>query len=193
MAVALLFTGETLLSAEDKPEKDKGYVTGSFESNTNLYIDDAVSGAKAPDGHFGSNNYLKADYYNSRFSAGIQMEAYAPVLLGYRPEFKGVALTNYYVGWTDEDFSITAGTFYEQFGSGLLFRSWEDRALGMNNALTGARFTYSYNDIVAVKALWGMPRFGMKFSGTQVKGADVSFLCPALQDGMTCISQSRDP
>lgn len=175
MAVALLFTGETLLSAEDKSEEDKGYVTGSFESNTNLYIDDAVSGAKAPDGHFGSNNYLKVDYYNSRFSAGVQMEAYAPVLLGYRPEFKGVALTNYYVGWTDEDFSITAGTFYEQFGSGLLFRSWEDRALGMNNALTGARVTYNYNDIVAVKALWGMPRFGMKFSGTQVKGADVSF------------------
>ena len=77
--------------------------------------------------------------------------------------------------WADDDFSVTAGSFYEQFGSGLLFRSWEDRALGLNNAIMGARVTYSYKDIVAVKALWGMPRFGMKFSQTQVKGADASF------------------
>ena len=87
MAASLLFAGETMLFAEDKPKDDKGYVTGSFESNTNLYVDDDRTGAKAPDGHFGSNNYLKLDYYNNRFSAGVQMEAYAPVLLGYRPEF----------------------------------------------------------------------------------------------------------
>lgn len=172
--VSLLFAGEMLLFAEGHSERNKGYLTGGFESNTNYYHDDPRSGAKAPDGHFGSNNYLKLDYYNSKFTAGIQMEAYSPALLGYISGLKGVALTNYYVGWTDDDFSITAGTFYDQFGSGLLFRSWEDRALGMNNALTGARVTYNFRDIVSLKALWGMPRYGMKFSGTQVRGADVS-------------------
>ena len=177
MAVTLLLAGETLLSADEGSfsERHKGYVTGGFESNTNYYTDDSRTSATVPDGKFGSNNYLKLDYYNNRFSAGVQMEAYAPVLLGYSSDLKGVALTNYYVNWTDDDFSLTAGTFYDQFGSGLLFRSWEDRALGLNNALTGARLTYSFRDIVAVKALWGMPRYGMKFSGTQVKGADVSF------------------
>lgn len=173
-AVTLLFMGEPLLFAGAKTDEAKGYVTGSFESNTNIYHKDVRTGATVPDGNAGSNNYLKLDYYNSRFSAGVQMEAYAPVLLGYTSDLKGVALTNYYVGWTDEDFSLTAGTFYDQFGSGLLFRSWEDRALGLNNALTGARVTWSFKDILSVKALWGMPRFGMKFSGTQVKGADLS-------------------
>lgn len=159
--------------AEDKKEKS-GYLTGSFETNTNLYHNDLKTSATVPEGNFGSNNYLKLDYYNNRFTAGIQMEAYAPALVGYSSELKGVALTNYSVGWTDESFSVTAGTFYDQFGSGLLFRSWEDRAIGLNNALTGARVTYSYKDAVSLKALWGMPRFGMKFSGTQVKGADLS-------------------
>ena len=175
LAVSLLFTGEISLLAEGHSERDKGYVTGGFESNTNYYHDDSASGAKAPDGHFGSNNYLKLDYYNSKFTAGIQMESYSPALIGYISNLKGVALTNYYVGWNDDDFSLTAGTFYDQFGSGLLFRSWEDRALGMNNALTGARVTYNFRDIVAVKALWGMPRYGMKYSDTQVRGADMSF------------------
>ena len=176
-AVSLLFAGETLLSAETDKSKDssKGYVTGSLESNTNYYVEDAKTKATVPDGNFGSNNYLKVDYYNDKFSAGIQMEAYAPVLLGFSADLKGAALTNYYLNWTDEDFAVTVGTLYDQFGSGLLFRAWEDRALGLNNALTGARVTYNYKDIVAVKALWGMPRYGMKFSSTQVKGADLSF------------------
>ena len=177
LAVSLLLAGETLLSADNDKSKDssKGYVTGSLESNTNCYVEDSKTKATVPDGNFGSNNSLKVDYYNDKFSAGIQMEAYAPVLLGFSADLKGAALTNYYLNWTDEDFAVTVGTLYDQFGSGLLFRAWEDRALGLNNALTGARLAYNFKDIVAVKALWGMPRYGMKFSATQVKGADLSF------------------
>ena len=160
----------------------QGYITGGFETGTNYYVQDSKTAATVPDGHFGSNNYLKLDYYNSKFTAGLQMEAYGPALVGYSSELKGVNLTNYYVNWKDESFSITAGTFYDQFGSGLLFRSWEDRAIGLNNAIMGARVSYYYNDIVNLKAIWGMPRFGMKFSDTQVKGADLSFVLSNLVD-----------
>ena len=177
ITMAALFAGTDLSAEESDYGKDRssGYLTGSFETSTSLYNEDDKTSAVVPDGHFGSNNYLKLDYYKGNFSAGVQMEAYSPVLVGYPSDLKGAALTNYFARWNDDRFSITAGTFYEQFGSGLLFRSWEDRALGLNNAIMGARVTYSYKDIVAVKALWGMPRFGMKFSQTQVKGADASF------------------
>ena len=169
--------------AEETPSgNSEGYVTGSFETNTNGYVKDDRTTATVPDGNFGSNNYLKLDYYNSRFTAGIQIEGYVPALVGYSSDLNGMNLTNYYVSWKDEDFSITAGTVYDQFGSGLLFRSWEDRAIGLNNAVTGARLTYSYNDILNVKAIWGMPRFGMKHSQTQVKGADMSFVISNLFD-----------
>ena len=171
--------------------QDKGYLSGSFETNSNLYQDDLKTGAIAPEGSFGSNNYLKLDYHTGKFTAGIQIEGYFPSAVGYPDELSGVNLSNLYAQWQDEDFSITAGTFYDQFGSGLLFRSWEDRALGLNNAIMGARFTYSYKDIVSFKALWGMPRFGMGIftpnvveeamaaqinTETQVRGADLSFV-----------------
>ena len=165
----------SVYAASDK-EDAKGYLTGSFESTSNYYLQDLKTKATVPDGNFGSNNYMKLDYYNDRFSAGVQMEAYSPVLVGYPTDLKGMNLTNFYGNWRDDAFSVTAGTFYEPFGSGLLFRSWEDRALGLNNAVMGARVTYSYDDILNVKALWGMPRFGMKFSDTQVRGADLSIV-----------------
>ena len=166
--------------------QDKGYLTGSYEGNSHFYVSDpnnlsleggiggfdvenALNGEK-----FASNNYLKLDYYRNNFSAGIQMEAYAPVLYGYPTDLQGYALSNLYVNWKDEDFQITAGTFYDQLGSGLLFRSWEDRALGINNAIMGARFAYNWDNKVAVKTFWGMPRIGMEFSDTQVRGADLS-------------------
>ncbi len=169
--------------------QEQGYLTGSFETNDHYYFDDEKTGAIAGDDRFGSNNYLKLDYYKGKFSAGIQMEGYMPSTVGYPVELSGVNLSNVYAMWRDDNFSITAGTFYDQFGSGLLFRSWEDRALGLNNAVMGARFTWNYKDIVAFKALWGLPRFGMGVftdntkqpktltnTETQVRGADLSFV-----------------
>ena len=176
-AVAAAFVLSATAFAENREQNDRqnGYVTGSFETNTNVYQNDQKTLATVPEGYFGSNNYLKVDYYNQKFSAGVQLEAYAPALVGYPGHLEKAALTNYYVAWTDDDFSVTAGTFYDQFGSGLLFRSWEDRSLGFNNSIMGARVAYQYKDIVSAKALWGMPRFGMTFSETQVRGADASF------------------
>jgi len=168
--------------------QDKAYITGSLEGNEYVYQDDAKTGAIAGDDRFGSNNYLKVDYYNGKFSAGMQLEGYLPGAKGFPLELSGINLSNIYATWRDEDFSATAGTFYEQFGSGLLFRSWEERALGLNNAVMGVRFAYNYKDIVAFKAIWGLPRFGMGvFTNnvnkeltltnreTQVRGADLSF------------------
>ena len=167
--------------------QNNGYVTGSFESNDHYYVEDKVTDSFVRDDAFGLNNYLKLDYYNGNFSAGMQVEGYLPATVGYPRELSGVNLSNLYATWRDESFSVTAGTFYDQFGSGLLFRSWEDRALGLNNAVMGARFTYNYGDILSFKAMWGMPRLGMGLftnnttreitstnTSTQVRGADLS-------------------
>ena len=170
LALATLIAGTA--AAQDT---QKGYLAGSFETNTIYYRDDDKTGAIAPNDHFGSNNYLKLDYYRGKLAVGVQMEGYLPVLQSFPTELTGTKLTNYYVTWQDDAFSVTAGTFYDQFGSGLLFRSWEDRMLGLNNALMGARFVYNYKNIVFFKAIWGMPRMGMEFSETQVRGADLSF------------------
>ena len=168
-------------AAENGEEKQKkGRLTGSFETNSIYYVEDGRTTAVVPEDRFGSNNYLKLDYYHGRFAAGVQAEGYLPVLQGYPTNLTKAGLSNFYASWVDKSFSVTAGTFYDQFGSGLLFRSYEDRTLGMNSALLGARVTYNYKDILALKAIWGMPRLGMEFSNTQARGADISFAISSL-------------
>lgn len=184
----LILASSLLFCVFSVSAQDNGYLTGSLETNNYYYVNDEATGAMAGDDRFGSNNYLKLDYYDGKFSAGIQMEGYLPGSVGYPSELDGIDLSNIYATWKDEDFSVTAGTFYDQFGSGLLFRSWEERALGLNNAVMGARFTYNFKDVLAFKAMWGLPRFGMGvFTNntskattltnleTQVRGADLSF------------------
>lgn len=140
LSLALLVSAAT---AREKDEERKGRLTGSFETNSIYYVEDGKTAAVVPEDRFGSNNYLKLDYYHGRFSAGVQAEGYLPVLQGYPTNLTKAGLSNFYASWVDKDFSVTAGTFYDQFGSGLLFRSYQDRTLGMNSALLGARVTYS--------------------------------------------------
>ena len=182
------------LSAQDK---DWGHVSASLESTNHVYSTDKVNDfnpsnlVQMKDGNvMATNNYLKVDYYKGNFSAGTQMEGYFPSIVGYPIPVNSLSLSNLYLGWRNESLSVTAGTFYEQLGSGLLFRSWEDRTLGLNNALLGARVTYDFGENVAVRAFFGIPRlgklpdseaskagdkfFGLGLSGVNVAAADVS-------------------
>lgn len=177
------------LSVSGEERKTQGYLTGSLESNNHIYVEDAATGFTSDfndylrEGDlFATNDYLKLDYYKGRLSAGMQLEGYFPSLVGYPSVLKKMALSNLYVSWKDDSYSVTAGTFYDQFGSGLLFRSWEDRTLGLNNALVGARASYDFGDLAAVKAFWGIPRlgtgvgddgfFGFGLTKTWLAGAD---------------------
>ena len=166
--IAVMLCLSSLLSAEQK--KDWGRVSASLESTNHVYVDDAVNGfypvagiepnLKYLKNRYATNNYLKVDYYKGRISTGLQLEGYFPTTVGYPLPTSNLSLSNLYVSWTDDSYSVHAGTFYEQLGSGLLFRSWEDRALGINNAVVGARATYKYNNLFSIKVFGGMPRMG---------------------------------
>ena len=148
-----------------------GRVSASLESLNHFYVDDAGNNfyptagidqnLKYLEGSiYASNNFLKVDYYKGRISAGLQLEGYFPTTVGSPISTSKLTISNLYVNWTDDAYSVHAGTFYEQLGSGLLFRSWEDRALGLNNAIIGARATYRYKDYFNVRVFGGLPRMG---------------------------------
>ena len=60
-------------------------------------------------------------------------------LLGYDADFGGYGLSHLHVGATFNWGKITVGDVYGQFGSGMVLRLYEDRALGVDNALRGGK------------------------------------------------------
>ena len=125
---------------DSKKEKTKGRLFGGFESNSQWYLNDVERGINHPDNPIRSTNYLLVNYNYGKWTAGIQAESYDPQpLLNFNPKYIKTNLGTYYLNYKTEKIDITAGYFYEQFGSGLLLRSWEDRSLGINNAIRGGK------------------------------------------------------
>ncbi len=155
--------------------QDIGNFSGGFESNSQWLQDDEGLGYTAPEDSFRSNNYFLLNYNYGKFSAGVQYESYLPQpLLGYSPVLDGNGIATYFLNFKHESLDITAGYFYEQFGSGLILRSWEDRQLGINNAIKGARIKFSPTDFIAITGLYGEQRVGFETSEGVIQGIDAN-------------------
>jgi hypothetical protein len=78
-------------------------------------------------------------YTQGNFKAGMRLESYLPRIQGYPDYFSGTGIGMRYIGYANDFIDVTVGSFYEQFGSGLVLRAYEDRALGYDNMLDGFR------------------------------------------------------
>ena len=165
-------TSISLFSQSDtKVEKIKGRLFGGFESNSQWYLNDVNREIEHPDKPVRSNNYLLVNYNYGKWTAGIQAESYAPkALLNYNPKYENTNIGTFYLNYKSDKLDVTAGHFYEQFGSGLLLRSWEDRALGINNAIRGGKITYRPNQNLMFTGLYGKHRTGFEVSKGTIYG-----------------------
>lgn len=154
-------------------ELNLGNITGSLESNSQWYQDDEDLGFEAGEQRFRSNNYFKLDYTQGKISAGVQYEAYLPTsLLGYSDQLEGNGIATYYARYKNEKLDVTAGNFYDQFGSGLIYRSWEDRQIGIDNSLRGVRVGYTPNNHTTIKGIIGKQRRGFDLTEGTIHGID---------------------
>ena len=79
-------------------------------------------------------------------------------LLGYDADFGGYGLSHLHVGATFNWGKITVGDVYGQFGSGMVLRLYEDRALGVDNALRGGKIEVTPYRGIYLTALGGKQR-----------------------------------
>ena len=156
--------------------QDTGYFFGGFESNSQWLLNDEGLNFDAPKDQLRSNNYFRLDYNLGKFTAGVQYESYLPsALLGYSPKFDGNNdIGTYYLNFKHETIDITAGYFYQQFGNGLILRSWEDRQLGINNALKGIRVVFTPTNYLDLTGIYGKTRNGFDVSEGITQGIDAN-------------------
>ncbi len=105
------------------------------------------------------NGYGDVRFSIWRFNAGIRYEAYLPPLAGYDPQYQGQGIPFWFAEYGDEKLQVTAGHFYEQFGMGMILRSYEQWDLGYDNSINGFRVKYSPVSGLSFKALIGVQRF----------------------------------
>jgi len=135
-----------------------GNITGQVQFDAQYYREDSLIGAQKISEQILSQGFMALFYTYNNLEVGIRYEAYQNPLLGIDPLFRGQGVPYRYAKYKNDFIEVTAGNFYEQFGSGLIFRSYEERALGIDNVMEGLRAKITPTDGLAITALVGKQR-----------------------------------
>ena len=166
-------------------EQEDIHLSGSIQSDMLLSTQDAKDGT-VQNHDFMTNTYADVLLQSKYVDAGTRMEYMEQPLPGFENDFKGWGVPHFWVKGKLNKAELTAGTFYEQFGSGFILRSYEERSLGIDNSLLGARLVLKPLNGVTVKMLSGKQRHYWKWDGGLVSGTDVEL---SLDEWMPGLSQ----
>ena len=136
-----------------------GTVRGNFQTILQTYNKDTLIGASDVAEKLLLNSYANILYSNNNFNAGIRYEGYFNTLQGYDAKNDGFGFSYRFAQYNTDFFDITVGNFYEQFGNGLVFRSYEDKYIGYDNAMDGLRVKINPAEGLYFTGIIGRQRF----------------------------------
>ncbi|MCK9220356.1 MAG: DUF6029 family protein [Bacteroidales bacterium] len=138
------------------------------------------------------NGFTEVNYSLGNFTAGLRFEAYLPALTGYDVQNNGVGVPYFYANYKNDFIDITAGNFYEQFGNGMMLRTYQEWTLGYDNSIRGLRVKVMPYKGITLKGVYGVQRYYWEpykdYNRGIVKGFDADFY---LNDMFTSLSDAK--
>lgn len=151
---------------------EAGSIHGNVQMDAQYYRPDSLIGAPKVPELLLSNAFTNVNYNRGKFSAGIRYEAYNNVMQGFDQRYKGQGITNRFVRYQENILDVTAGNIYEQFGSGLIFRTYYEPGLLYDNSLDGIRAITTPYKGITLKGLIGRQRSFFSLGPGVVRGVD---------------------
>ncbi len=167
LAVALLACTEA--HAQD----NKIQFSGSIQSDVLLPEEDEKIGTEDYSEWGLTNTFVELNATSKYVDAGARLEYLEHPLPGFEKDYAGWGVPYFYVKGKYKNAELTLGNFYEQFGSGFILRTYEERSLGIDNSLRGGRLVFKPFNGVTVKALGGQQRRYWDYNDSWVMGGDV--------------------
>ena len=184
LASLLLLASCILQLATASAQNQDITLSGSIQSDMLIPQSDKEIGAEKT-GDFLTNTYADLLLQSRYVDAGVRLEYMEHPLPGFENDFKGWGVPNFWVKGKLGKVELTAGTFYEQFGSGFILRTYEERSLGIDNSLLGARMVVKPVEGLTLKALSGKQRRYWNWNKSLISGVDAEInldeFIPAMQ------------
>ncbi len=188
IALSSAFLMVCSINAQEE-ERDLGQIKGNVSVAFQQYEEDSAINAAVPEQKSTLTAFTNVIYSRDDFSAGIRYESYLPAQLGYPDRFSGTGLGYRYASYETDEVGVTVGNFYEQFGSGLIFRAYEERLLGLDNAMDGMRVKAHLLPGVYLKGVYGKQRFqfadGLVNGDGLIRGFDGELVLNELLDTLS--------
>ncbi|NRA49282.1 MAG: hypothetical protein HRU12_09115, partial [Phaeodactylibacter sp.] len=159
-------------------QNDGGTLSGNLEANGNFFIRDSLIGAANTPQYdrqlYGADAWLNLSYNNWGFDFGLRFDLFNNSnLLNPTGSFTGEGIGRWYVHKKIDRFDISVGYLYDQIGSGIIFRAFEQRPLLIDNALYGARLAYDLGENWQIKGFTGRQKQQFEIYEPVIKGGAI--------------------
>ena len=166
IVMLLVLMGTCNWALGQSKDSDKGQFSGNLLMTYQKYIRDDSIGANTKvykENTASADAWLFMQYRIKGYSFILRYDAFnnSPLL---DPQD---AYTNHGIGFWQinksvDKLDITMGSFYDQFGTGILFRAYEQRQIGIDYAIQGMRLKYNINEKWAIKGFAGNQKGNIK-------------------------------
>ena len=177
--VFTLFLMVLFWSKSDGQGITAGKISGSLQTNLNFFMkDESINAANTPQYEtqlYGADSWLNVNYNVKGFDAGIRLDVFNNSYL-FNPNggsYTAVGIGNWYVSKQIDKLNIKGGYIYDQIGSGIIYRAYEERPLAIDNALFGVRAVYEIAPDWKIKGFTGQQKFQFDRYGAIIKGASI--------------------
>ena len=156
----MVAVGLLLCSVLHAEAQNEGVLSGNFQSNFSVFDLDSAIGAYESPQYFkeisSSEAWLFLNYQIKGFSLSARYDLFNNSnLLIPTGSYSGHGLGYWQIKKSIKDLTLTAGSFYDQFGSGLVFRAYENRPIGLDYAVQGVHVRYDFSPTWMIKAFTG--------------------------------------
>jgi hypothetical protein len=150
------------LFAQENKSEDKGTLTGSLILSHQMYDRDDAIGANTlvyKTTKSSTDAWLYLDYKIKGYRFAMRYDVFNNTpLLNPQDAYTANGIGYWQAAKQIDKLDITVGYFYDQFGSGIIYRSYEVRPLGLDFATQGLRLEYKFNENTKLKGFTGMPK-----------------------------------
>ncbi len=172
--LSILSLFSRLAQAQDQNSR----ISGGLQSNGNFFIaDEKRVGSGIPQydyQKFGAESWLNLNYSNWGFDLGLRFDLFNNSnLLNPTNSYTDQGIGRWFVRKNVGKLELEGGYIYDQIGSGIIYRAYEERALMIDNALLGVKVGYALNENWKIKGFTGRQKQQFSLYNTVIRGANL--------------------
>lgn len=172
--------GDSVSTSSSLTPKEPVVFHGNVRSDWLVPQNDAVIGTEITNQNLLSNTVAQFSLTYKQWEAGLRYEYQQHPLPGFEKDFTGYGLPYAYLRGHLGCFDVTLGSYYEQFGSGFILRTYEAPTLGIDSHLRGLRLALDAGAGVQIKAIAGRQRHYWSTNPANIFGLDGEWTLPQL-------------
>lgn len=167
-----------LLSTSAFAQLGNGVLSGDLQLNQNFYLLDSSifpNGNTIPPQYYqqlsSTEAWLNLNYRVDNFSFGMRFDLFQNSgLRNPQAAYTNQGIGYWYAQHKVDKLDITVGYFYDQFGTGVAFRAYEQRGQNLDYAMQGIRLKYYIDSSWTIKAFAGRQKNQFDFYPATIKG-----------------------